>query len=149
MTAVLVLILRLALAIALYAFLGWTILTLWRELKQQGEFLALQRRPEIKIHATLENGQTLKNRFSQSEVIVGRDPNCDFPINDESISARHARIAYHHNQWWLEDLGSTNGILIGKSRVIVPTVLISDEQFKCGNTVFTVAMEATDEKLDL
>jgi hypothetical protein len=67
MTAVLVLILRLALAIALYAFLGWTLLTLWRELKQQGEFLALQKRPEIKIHAKLENGQELRQRFTQPE----------------------------------------------------------------------------------
>jgi predicted component of type VI protein secretion system len=149
MTAVLVLILRLALAVALYAFLGWTLLTLWRELKQQGEFLALQKRPEIKLHAKLENGQELWLRYSQPEVIVGRDPNCDFPVNDESISARHARIAFHHNQWWLEDLGSTNGIFIGKSRVLVPTVLINDEEFQCGNTVFTVEMNVVDEKLDL
>lgn len=149
MTAALVLILRLALAIALYAFLGWTLLTLWRELKQQGEFLALQKRPEVKLHAKLENGQELKHRFSQPEVIIGRDPNCDFPIVDESVSARHARISFHHNQWWLEDLGSTNGIFIGKSRVLVPTVLISDEQFKCGNTLFTVELDAADDKLDL
>jgi pSer/pThr/pTyr-binding forkhead associated (FHA) protein len=58
-------------------------------------------------------------------------------------------VAFHHNQWWLEDLGSTNGIFIGKSRVLVPTVLITDEQFQCGNTVFTVEMNAANEKLDL
>ena len=44
MTALLVLILRIALAIALYAFLGRILLTLWQELKQQGEFLSSQKK---------------------------------------------------------------------------------------------------------
>jgi hypothetical protein len=147
MIATLVLILRFALAIALYAFLGWALFTLWREIKQQGEFLSTSKKPGIYIRATLENGRELKQRFLQSEVLIGRDPNCDFPLTDESISAHHARISYHHAQWWLEDLNSTNGTFIGKSQVTVPTVLITSDQFKCGNSLFTVEMEVTHENL--
>ena len=149
MTAILVLILRFALAIALYAFLGWILSILWQEVKQQGELLASQKRPTIRVFATLESGKEIRYRFSQVEVTIGRDPNCDFPILDEAVSAHHARISYHHSQWWLEDLNSTNGTLIGKSKVTVPTVLIASDQFKCGNTVFTVEMDAAHEKLDL
>ena len=149
MTAILVLILRFALAIALYTFLGWTISILWRELKQQGEFLALQKKPVIRIFASLESGKEVQHRYSQAEVTIGRDPNSDFPILDEAISAHHARVSYHHSQWWLEDLNSTNGTFIGKSKVSVPTVLIASDQFKCGNTIFTVQIDAVNEKLDL
>ena len=147
MTALLVLILRIALAIALYAFLGRILLTLWQELKQQGEFLSSQKKPGIHIHALMESGRDIQHRFIQSEVTIGRDPNCDFPIIDEAISAHHARISYHHSQWWLEDLGSTNGTFIGKNQVTVPTVLITSDQFKCGGTTFTILVDMVSEKL--
>ena len=146
MTATLVLILRIALAIALYAFLGWTLLTLWQELKQQGEFLSSQKKPGIHVHAVLESGKEIKQHFLQSEITIGRNPNCDFPVVDEAVSAHHARISYHHSQWWLEDLSSTNGTFIGKNQLSVPTVLISSDQFKCGNTMFTVSVEMFDER---
>ena len=146
MTAVLVLILRLAFAIALYVFLGRILLTLWQDLKQQGEFLASQKKPGIQIHAIMENGKDVQYRFIQAEVTIGRDPNCDLPIIDEAVSAHHARISYHHSQWWLEDLNSTNGTFIGKDQVTVPTVLITSDQFKCGGTTFTILVDMVDEK---
>ena len=149
MTAILVLILRFALAVALYTFLGWILSILWQEVKQQGEFLASQKKPVIKVLAQLESGKEVQQRYSQTEVTIGRDPNCDFPILDEAISAQHARVSFHHSQWWLEDLNSTNGTFMGKSRVSVPVVLIASDQFKCGNTLFTVDMDAQIEKLDL
>lgn len=146
MTALLVLILRFALAIALYAFLGRILLTLWQDLKQQGEFLSSQKKPGVQIHAVMENGKDIKHRFIQSEVTIGRDPNCDFPVMDEAISAHHVKISYHHSQWWLEDLNSTNGTFIGKNQVTVPTVLITSDQFKCGGTIFTILVDMIDEK---
>jgi len=144
-----VLVLRLVLAVVLYAFLGWALSILWQEVKQQGELLASQKRPAIQVSASLESGKEIRQRFSKVEVTIGRDPNCEFPILDEAISAHHARISYHHSQWWLEDLNSTNGTFIGKSKVSVPTVLIASDQFKCGNTLFTVEMDAVNEKLDV
>jgi pSer/pThr/pTyr-binding forkhead associated (FHA) protein len=149
MTAILVLILRFALAIALYTFLGWVLSILWQEVKQQGELLASQKKPVIKVLAKLESGKEVQQRYSQTEVTIGRDPNCDFPILDEAVSAHHARVSFHHSQWWLEDLNSTNGTFIGKSKVSVPVVLIASDEFKCGNTLFTVDMDALSEKLDL
>jgi hypothetical protein len=147
MTALLVLILRIALAIALYAFLGWTLRTFWQDLKQQGEFLSSQKKPGIHIHAVMENGKDIQHRFVQPEIVIGRDPKCDFPIIDEAISSHHVRISYHHAQWWLEDLNSTNGTFIGKTQVTVPTVLITSDQFKCGSTTFTILVDMIDEKL--
>lgn len=147
MTALLVLILRIALAIALYVFLGRIFLTLWLDLKQQGEFLSSQKKPGIHIHGIMENGKDIQRHFVQSEVTIGRDPNCDFPVMDDAISAQHVKISYHHSQWWLEDLNSTNGTFIGKNQVMVPTVLITSDQFKCGGTTFTILVDMVTNKI--
>jgi hypothetical protein len=50
---------------------------------------------------------------------LGRDSaNCDLHIKDQSISRRHARIYKKGHEIWIEDLGSTNGIIVnGKSLI--------------------------------
>jgi pSer/pThr/pTyr-binding forkhead associated (FHA) protein len=83
---------------------------------------------------------TLTRRFDQGEITVGRDPDCDCLISDEAASARHARLAYHHNQWWLEDLKSTNGTRLNDERLTVATVIISGDKIGCGHTTLTVSL---------
>src|SRR3990172_109567 len=136
MIATIVLILRLVLAIALYAFLGWALWTLVQELKRQGDKLAVQKKPAITLYVKIDQGSESVRSFSQSEVMIGRDPNCDLSMMDEALSAHHARLAHHHGQWWLEDLSSTNGTLLNQEKLTTPAVVITGDEFKCGNTVF-------------
>lgn len=147
MTATLVLVFRFILAIALYAFLGWALRTLWQELKQQSDILSSQKKPGIQILAVLENGKEIQHHYLQTEVTIGRDPNCDFSIIDEAISAHHARVSFHHSQWWLEDLSSTNGTFLNKNQVSVATVMITGDQFRCGNTHFTIRVDNADKSI--
>jgi pSer/pThr/pTyr-binding forkhead associated (FHA) protein len=145
MSATIVLILRLALAVALYAFLGWALWTLLQELKQQGDRLAGQRKPEIVLFINSDQTQESMRHFTQPEIIIGRDPNCDLSMMDETLSAHHARLAYHHGQWWLEDLGSTNGTLLNRVRLTTAAVVITGDKFKCGNIVFSIQIESPEE----
>lgn len=140
MIATTVLILRLALAVALYAFLGWALWTLLQELKQQGDKLATQKMPEIILSIKIDQGNETIRQFSQPQIMIGRDPNCDLSMMDEALSAHHARLAYHHGQWWLEDLNSTNGTFLNHERLTTPAVVIGGDQFKCGNTVFGIQL---------
>ncbi|RPJ29506.1 MAG: FHA domain-containing protein [Chloroflexi bacterium] len=144
MTATIVLILRLLLAIALYAFLGWALWTLLQEFKQQGDKLAVQRKPAITLYIKIERGKENVRRFLQSEIMIGRDPNCDLSFMDEALSAHHARLAHHHGQWWLEDLNSTNGTFLNREKLTTSAVVITGDQFKCGNTVFGIQVEDSD-----
>lgn len=42
-------------------------------------------------------------------IVIGRAPDCDLHLHDESISRKHARIARDDEGWVLRDLGSKNG----------------------------------------
>jgi predicted component of type VI protein secretion system len=147
MTAIVVLVLRIGLAVALYFFLWWVLQTVWQELRQQGTLLAAQKKPRIDIDAKTEDGREYTYHFQQAEIVIGRAANCDISLADDTLSSHHARISHHHAQWWLEDLGSTNGTFLNKVQISVPTVIISEDQLQCGNTVFNFRMEPILEQV--
>ncbi len=146
MTAPVVLVLRIGLAIVLYIFLWRVFQTLWQELKQQGTILSSQKKPGIHLEAKMENGKEFRYHFWQPNVVIGRGSQCDISLMDEALSVSHARISFHHGHWWLEDLGSTNGSFLNKDQIAVPTVIITGDQFKCGNTIFSLRIDLLDDK---
>ena len=144
MIATLVLLLRLILAIALYAFLGWALWNLLRELKQQGDRLATQKKPGITLSIKSEQGKESQQQFLQPQIMIGRDTKCDVSVMDEALSAHHARLTHHHGQWWLEDLNSRNGTFLNREKLNTSAVIITGDQFKCGNTLFDVRVDAEE-----
>ncbi len=138
MSGPVVLALRALLALGLYAFLAWAFVNLWRDVQQEGTLLSGRRVPPISL--TVAGRKPKTRRYTQSEIVIGRDPACECPAEDDSVSARHARLSYHHNQWWLEDLGSMNGTRLNDQLVTMPTVLVSGDEFACGETRILVSM---------
>lgn len=54
-------------------------------------------------------------RLAASPILIGRAPECTLVLSDEYASNRHARVFPHDGEWYVEDLGSTNGTtLAGK-----------------------------------
>src|SRR5689334_15103128 len=142
MIATTVFLLSFILAIALYALMGWALWTLPQELKQQRDKLATSKKPTLTLHFKIGEGKESVQHFSQPEIMIGRDTNCDLSMMDEAVSAHHARLTHHHGQWWLEDLNSTNGTFLNREILTTPAVVITGDQFKCGNTVFDIRVEA-------
>lgn len=132
MSGSVVLALRILTALALYGFLGWVLVFLYREVQRQGIVLANRRLPGISVMVTPKNGQGTLRYFHQAEITIGRDPGSDIPLPEDTISARHAHLTYHHNQWWLEDLASTNGTRLNDNRITTPTVITSGDEIQCG-----------------
>jgi pSer/pThr/pTyr-binding forkhead associated (FHA) protein len=58
-------------------------------------------------------------------VTVGRAAGCEVVIDDDSVSAKHARLEYDLGAWRITDLGSTNGTAIEGVKLApdVPTPL--------------------------
>ena len=52
---------------------------------------------------------------SPPAVIFGRQSTCTVSLPDDSeVSRRHARLVWREGNWWLEDLGSTNGTFVSE-----------------------------------
>jgi hypothetical protein len=51
------------------------------------------------------------------QAVIGRMPGCDVQLDDPSVSRRHARISRGPQGWLIEDLGSTNGIMVNGATV--------------------------------
>lgn len=144
MSGPILLVLRAALALALYAFLGWTLFNLWRSLRRQAEAATVRQAPAITL--TNQDLEVLvpEYLFSVSEVTIGRDPACDCQLDDKTVSAAHARLSYHHGHWWVEDLDSRNGTYLNEARVAEPQVLTSGDELRCGQALFIIAFGETE-----
>ena len=127
-------------ALGLYAFLAWGIITLWKELRQQGTLIASRKVPSITLTVRTEGKPPQSLHYNRSELTIGRDPACECPVDDEAVSGQHARLSYHHGQWWVEDLYSTNGTLLNQQSLSMPTVVVSDDEISCGETHLTITL---------
>jgi serine phosphatase RsbU (regulator of sigma subunit) len=63
------------------------------------------------LHLLIERpgAAPLDRAFDADEVIVGRSDAADVPLDDSSVSRRHARFRREKHAWVVEDLGSRNG----------------------------------------
>jgi hypothetical protein len=139
-TGIILLILRVLLAISLYVFLGWAMLTIWRDLRAHGKIISAPVIPAL-IFSPVETGKGEPASLDAAEIIIGRSANSGYAILDETVSARHARLSYHHNQWWVEDLKSTNGTFLNDERVSVPTVIVSGDELRCGQVRVDITID--------
>lgn len=139
MTGAVVLLLRVAVLICLYGFLAWALITIWNDLRTQGQILNNPAIPTL----TLVMPDEEQHMYHRLEIFIGRSASNDFSIPDDTVSARHARLNYRHNQWWIEDLKSTNGTFLNDERVSVPTILVSGDELRCGQIGMTVIIDET------
>jgi pSer/pThr/pTyr-binding forkhead associated (FHA) protein len=77
-------------------------------------------------------GETIS--LDLAPLLIGRGSDAAIRLDDDYVSTRHARIAASGDQWFVEDLGSTNGTYIGPSRLTQPTTLQLGTQVRIGKT---------------
>jgi pSer/pThr/pTyr-binding forkhead associated (FHA) protein len=67
-------------------------------------------------------------------VVVGRSPECTLVVDDEFASGRHLRIFPRAEGWFVEDLGSRNGTVVGGSKITGAVPVESGSVVKVGRT---------------
>jgi len=78
-------------------------------------------------------GSDLARSFPLGERnVVGRAEGCEIVLRDRSISRRHAVIVRQGEQWFVQDLGSTNGISKDGERQ-ERFELVDGDEFKLGD----------------
>lgn len=55
--------------------------------------------------------------LGSTPVLIGRAPECTLVVDDDYASNRHARVYERDGEWFVEDLGSTNGTTVSGRRI--------------------------------
>lgn len=70
------------------------------------------------------------------EVTIGRSSECAVPLPaDNFVSQVHARVFRRENEYWVEDLGSTNGTLMNGRKLSGPAPVRRGDRLQVGRTV--------------
>jgi len=84
----------------------------------------------------------------QGDNIVGREPDVDVRIDSPSVSRRHARLRITGTDVTVEDLGSTNGTVVGLRRITEVTVLRNGDEVRFGS-ILAVCQRSADSTVPL
>jgi pSer/pThr/pTyr-binding forkhead associated (FHA) protein len=81
-------------------------------------------------------GQLAGTRITlgESQITIGRAEDSTLVITDDYASARHARLVPRDGQWFVEDLGSTNGTYLDRGKVSGPTPVPLGVPIRIGRT---------------
>ncbi|WP_067832680.1 FHA domain-containing protein FhaB/FipA [Actinomadura kijaniata] len=73
--------------------------------------------------------------LTSAPVTIGRANDATLVVTDDYASSRHARIYAQDGQWIVEDLGSTNGTYLGRTKVTRPMPIPPGVPVRIGKTV--------------
>lgn len=144
MTAITGVILRFLFLALLYGFLGVAVWMLWRSVVSKQTRPGNIAIPSLTL-STSTGAEPVVQSFASAEVLVGRSLECDFVLEDQTVSSRHARLIYNLNQWWFEDLKSTNGSYLDGIRVEEPIVIKDNDEIYCGDAIFRVYIKPLEQ----
>jgi pSer/pThr/pTyr-binding forkhead associated (FHA) protein len=68
-------------------------------------------------------------------ILIGRADDSTLVLDDDYASTRHARLAFSGGDWFVEDLGSTNGTYLDRAKVTGPTRVPPGVPIRIGKTV--------------
>lgn len=91
--------------------------------------------PSIEVLNGIAEGKKIFLADEMSEIVIGRDPDCDFSINEYVLSRKHARIIKRWGGITIRDLESKNGTFVNNRR-IVEEFLHDGDRLALGTIVF-------------
>lgn len=91
-------------------------------------------------------GQRFALQGKTQEIVIGRDPSCEFRIDTEMVSRKHARIVKKWDAVTIIDLASKNGVYVNDAR-IREHVLSDGDRILLG-TVPLLFRNPTEQSLD-
>ncbi len=73
--------------------------------------------------------------LGSSPVTIGRANDSTLVLTDDYASNRHARLFPRDGEWFVEDMGSTNGTFLDRVKVTQPTTVPPRMPIRIGKTV--------------
>jgi len=88
-------------------------------------------------HLVVVDGENagVRAELADAPLLIGRGSDAAIKLDDDYVSTRHARVAASGDEWFVEDLGSTNGTYVGPVRITQPTTIGPGVQVRVGKTI--------------
>ena len=74
-----------------------------------------------------------------TSVLVGRSSQCEFVIENDTVSGKHAVITYSSSKLYIDDMGSVNGTLVNGRLVNTVTELKNNDLVTFGNEEYKIS----------
>jgi len=74
-------------------------------------------------------------RLGETAVTIGRSHDCTLVLADDYTSSKHARLFADDGAWYVEDLGSTNGTYLDRTKVTSAAPVPIGVPIRVGKTV--------------
>jgi len=92
--------------------------------------------PAVNSKAASQGLAALLN--SKDNVIIGRSNECDIVVNDAGVSRKHLKVYKFRGEYYVEDLGSTNGTFVNQHRIRSKTKLQLSDTIYVGLHAFSL-----------
>jgi len=107
-----------------------------RGLALRGSLLPRQRR-HVARTLVVTDGALAGTRITlgTQPVLIGRADDSTLVLTDDYASTRHARLSPRGSEWYVEDLGSTNGTYLDRAKVTTAVRVPLGTPVRIGKTV--------------
>ena len=137
-----------ALSALKYALLALLFLFIWRAMRWVVRGLNVDRTPANGVGRTSvattparqttllvqpEGSKSFPWRL-EGATTIGRAAECELRLDDTYVSQQHARIFDRSGNWYVEDLGSTNGTFVNEQKLVAPAMLTPGDTIRVGTT---------------
>jgi pSer/pThr/pTyr-binding forkhead associated (FHA) protein len=138
-----------ALSALKYGLLALLFLFIWRSMRWVVRGLTVDRTPPGAAAAgaaadspprpsmlmVSSDGQKPRSARLDGSTTIGRSVECELRLDDTYVSQQHARIFDRGGNWYVEDLGSTNGTFVNEQRLVAPAMLTPGDKIRVGTTI--------------
>jgi pSer/pThr/pTyr-binding forkhead associated (FHA) protein len=131
-----------------YGLLALLFLFIWRAMKWVVRGLNVDRTPDtsrsdrsapsparVSMLMVQADGQKPRSVQLDGSTTIGRGVECELRLDDTYVSQQHARIFDRGDNWYVEDLGSTNGTFVNEQKLVAPAQLSPGDKVRVGTTV--------------
>jgi len=108
-----------------------------------GEEITVKQRACLEIIGFDEENKVIE--LGEEEVIIGRIPECGICLAVDNVSRQHARVIFRNEEYFVEDLDSTNGTYVNGIKA-VRCVLRNSDQINIGGVKILFTEEKTLQK---
>ncbi len=85
-------------------------------------------------------------RIGEEPLLIGRSARCHIVLEGDNVSRHHARLWAAQDVVFVEDLGSTNGVIVDSTKIERKTIVPDGAQIIIGKFTLEVGREAKHER---